>query len=272
MNEETDHTNPTTPQQVPIIINDSNRRVGCLNRCLLMVVGAFLILLLFLSPSIIALATGAATFNSIADGIRDFLNPQTTAQVNTTQTLVSRIQPIGDLVSVRVELAKANINVGIRQGPGGICSFEARHVGEATIEASIDLSEITQANFEEDETGKITRIILPEARLFRCTIDYFDQYTYSNPPCRLDLEGAEALARYIAMNEFREDAIMGGIRRRAEHEAIFLIGNLVEFLTGQPIDITFAENGSSTSDDHSCFPEVPPGWIYDETARTWVKS
>lgn len=261
---------PPTPLQEPSAPRAAG---GCWKGCLLMVGGALLLVLLLLSPGIFAVATGVTTFNAFLEGIRDFLDPRPSAQIIPGETIIARIQPMGDLVSVRVQLAKANILARVRYGVADACSFEARHVAQAVIEASVDLSAVSPANLTLDAAGQITRITLPPARLFRCALEQFDQYTHSQPPgCVVPLDDAENLARYTALNEFREDTLAGGIRRQAEREASFLVGNLVELLTGRRVEIVFDAGDSPPPDDRTCFPQPPPGWSFDAATQSWRKS
>lgn len=261
---------PLTPPQDNLPRRSGN---GCLKGCLLLAVGALLLALILVSPGIIAVATGVTTWNAFLASVRDFFDPSPNAQIIPGETIVSRIQPMGDLVSVRVQLAKADILARVRYGVADACSFEARHVAQASIEASVDLSAFSLANLTLDADGQITRITLPTPRLFRCVLEQFDQYTHSQPPgCVVPLDDAENLARYVALNDFRERALEGGIRRQAEREASFLVGNLVELVTGRRVEIVFDAGSSPLQDDRTCFPQPPAGWSFDEATQSWRKS
>ncbi len=64
----------------------------------------------------------------------------TTANVFTSQTIVSSIQPMGQLVSISAQVAKADIFVGVQQGALNACGYSVNHVAQGTIEAGIDLN------------------------------------------------------------------------------------------------------------------------------------
>jgi hypothetical protein len=108
-----------------------------------------------------------------------------TAKVFSTQTIVNGIQPMGQLVSVSAQLAKADIYVGVKQGALNACGFSANHVAQGTVEAGIDLAQISDGDIVFDEKSNTFTITLPAPQLTSCRIDFIRQYQRSTTTCRL---------------------------------------------------------------------------------------
>ncbi len=261
--------------QPPAPIQSANsgyaeQRPGC-SGCGWGIAGAFGCLALLVLPIVVLILAGTLTVNGIIGGIRDIFNPQPqSAQVITTQTIITGIQPMGQLVSISAQLAKADILVGIQQGALNACGFSANHVAQGTVEAGIDLSNITEDNIQYDVLTNTYRLRLPAAQLTSCRVDFIRQYDRSTTACAVDWDEARLLANFGALVEFRDDSLEGEITARAEREARMVLGNFVSLLTGAQVEIVF--EGSDTAIlPPSCQPEIPQGWSYDETTRQWTK-
>ncbi|MBI5671005.1 MAG: DUF4230 domain-containing protein [Chloroflexi bacterium] len=260
-------------QPVPIVTNVHvpQGRSGCLTGCALLIAVIGIVASL---PVVLPILMGTITLNNVIGGIQNLFSPKpVTAAVISTRTIVTHLQPMGQLVSVSAQLAKANIQVGVdRRGVLGnnLCGFSADYVAQGTIRAGIDLSGLTEANLTFDEASQTYTLTLPHAQLTSCSVDFIDQYAGSTTLCPgVDWDEIRQLASYTALNAFRADAVEGGITTRAEREANLTLGSFIKLLTGKDVQIVFAE--TETPPDSTCQPEPPEGWIRDEVAGTWTK-
>ncbi len=220
--------------------------------------------------AVLVLSTGL-TLGSITNTITALLAPGP-AQITIvpSQTIVNSIQPMGHLVSVRVQLAKADIEVSITQGLLGAASFTTSHVAQGTIEAGIDLTRLSAGDVSYDAAGDIYTVTLPPAQLTGCHVDYIRQYAYSGTILPVDRDQARQMAEYTALLEFRDDALEGGILSRAEEQARLVFANLVGALTGSKAEIVF-EQAAQLPLPPSCEPDPPGNWSYDPATQTWTQ-
>lgn len=230
---------------------------------------AVVILLIFLIPVLL----GLTTFNALLNTIVGIFNPAAspaTATVITTRTLLTGIQPLGQLVSISTQLAKADIAIGVQQGALNTCGFSARHVAQGAVEAGIDLTQIDENAISYNALTNTYTIQMPAPQLTSCRIDFIRQYDRSFTTCAVDWDEARLLANYKALVDFREDAIEGGILNRARQEARLVIGNFVKLLTNANVELVFSEVSSSPA-PQSCVPEIPQGWTFNEQTQQWQK-
>jgi hypothetical protein len=192
------------------------------------------------------------------------------AQVISTQTIVQGIQPLGQLVSVSAQLAKADVQVKVYQGAFNSCGFSANHVVQGAVEAGIDLTKINEGALRYDEARETYVLLVPEPQLTSCRVDYIRQYDRSFTTCSVDWDEARLLANYSALNDFRTDAVEGGIIDRAETETRLVLGNFVRLLTGHPVEIVFQAPEAMITPP-SCQPAMPEGWSYDPASSVWQK-
>jgi hypothetical protein len=246
-------------------------RRGC-SGCAWGVAGAFGCLALLILPIVVLLLVGAITLNQLLDGARNIMNPPPpVAVIDTSQTILAGIQPLGQLVSVSAELAKADIFIGVQQGQFNACGFSANHVAQGAVEAGIDLTKVTPNNIEYDETTNTYTILLPAAELTSCRIDFIRQYERSLTVCNVDWDEARLLANYQALTEFRDDALESDLLGRAEQEARIAIGDFVTTVTGARVNVVFAAPDGAPPLPASCQPDIPQGWTFDMTTGAWVK-
>ena len=218
----------------------------------------------------ISIVLGVTTFNNVKNGIVGIFRPQTTANVVSTETILQSIRPLGQLVSVSAQVAKADIHVGVEQGAFNACGYGANHVAQGTIEAGIDLTQFdeTQANYNAlDDEYTLT---LPAPQLTSCRIDYIRQYNRTTTVCRIDWDEARILANHMAIHDFVNDSLESGILERAERETNLLIDNFVSSLTGSSVSVVFAENSEMTLPS-SCKPTAPENWVFDDNKQSWQK-
>lgn len=214
--------------------------------------------------------SGVTSLNNILGGFTGGLAaPPPQAAVVSTQTVVTSIQSMGQLVSISAQMAKADINVRITQGFMGASSFTTNHVAQGAIEAGIDLTQLTAANVSHDPLTNTYTVVLPAAQLTSCRVDYIRQYGYSGTLLPVDRDSARLLANYTALVEFRDDALEGGILNRAQEQAALVFSNLVNTLTGGQTVITFSE--ASPPLPQSCEPDIPGSWRYDPATQAWTQ-
>ncbi|MBZ0300727.1 MAG: DUF1232 domain-containing protein, partial [Anaerolineae bacterium] len=99
----------------------------------------FLALLVFLGITI-SILSGVMTFNNLVSSFGNFLGQPTTATVVSSRTIVSSLQPLGQLVSISAEVAKADIGVSVHTGGINLCGHSANHVAQGAIEAGVDIT------------------------------------------------------------------------------------------------------------------------------------
>ncbi len=231
------------------------------------------ILLLIPTVLIVVGTTSMGGLISSVGGLFGLGAPQpATANIISTQTIVQGIQPLGQLVSISSQLAKADVAVSVGQGALNACGYSASHVVQGTIEAGIDLTQIQEADFAYDEDNDRYVLILPAPQLTSCRIDYIRQYDRSSTVCAVDWDEARLLANYISLNNFRDEAVEGGILSRAEQEARLVIGNFIRLVTNKTVEVIFrpAPEGETVAPS-SCNPTTPAGWSYNPANGNWEK-
>jgi hypothetical protein len=110
---------------------------------------------------LIVFLTGAMSINDVFNQIGSIFNRPVVAQVNTSRTIVTSLQPLGQLVSLSVELAQADINVTVNAGAMNLCGHSANHVAQGVIEAGVDITKITEDSVSYDEASNTYTITLP---------------------------------------------------------------------------------------------------------------
>jgi hypothetical protein len=173
-------------------------------------------------------------------------------------------------VSISAQLAKADIFVGVQQGALNACGFGANHVAQGTIEAGIDLTQITESDVSYSNAMDTYTLTLPPPQLTSCRVDFIRQYDRTTTACSVDWDEARLLANYTSLLEFRDDALEGGILNRAEQEARLVLGNFVELLTQSNVEINFRALDGITMPS-SCQPEVPQGWVLNSEIGQWIR-
>jgi hypothetical protein len=235
-------------------------------------IGCFLVLAVVLAVILLIVTTG---FDNVVNGVNRTLDrilnaPPPVASVVSTQTIVQGIQPMGQLVSISAQLAKADIFVGVQQGALNACGFGANHVAQGTIEAGINLAQVTEDDVSYNAATDTYTLSLPAAQLTSCRVDFIRQYDRTTTACSVDWDEARMLANYTSLVEFRDDALEGGILNRAQQEARLVLGNFVQLLTGSNVEIVFKPPDGAAM-HASCQPEVPQGWVFNPDTGAWIK-
>jgi len=262
---------PPHPPEITIMPTTVSPSQEQRSGCFYGIAGALGCLLLLLLPVLVLLVTGAITLNSLISNIVGIFNGRPPiASVISTQTIVTSIQPMGQLVSVSAQLAKADVSIAIQQGALDACSYSAKHVTQGTIEGGIDLTKVGETDIQFDSETNTYTVTLPAAQITSCRVDFIRQYDRSLTVCPVDWDEARLLANYEVINEFRDDALEGGITSRAEQEARVTLGNFIHLLTGATVNILF-KTDTTTVLPPSCTPDIPAGWVLDATTHTWSK-
>lgn len=235
------------------------------------VAGGIGCLLVLLVIPVMLVVLGVTSVSGIIGGLGSLFGasapPQ--AQVISSQTIVQGIQPLGQLVSISVQLAKADVRVNITSGTLNIGGYGANHVVQGAVEAGIDLTQIDSDDLGFDEARETYVLIVPAPQLTSCRVEYIRQYDRSFTTLGVDWDEARLLANYMALTAFRDDAVEGGILTRAESEARLVLGNFVRVLTGHPVEVVFQPSPEATVMPSSCQPDSPPGWTFDTAANLW---
>lgn len=214
-----------------------------------------------------------AVVGGVINSLRGVFNTSSlpvTASVIDTPSIINSVLPLGQLVTVNAQLAKADIKVDVRGGVLNACSYNADHVAVGAVEAGVDLSELDDGAARYDETTETYYLTLPTPRLTSCRIEFIRQYNRSFTTCAVDWDEARLLANYTALEDFRNTAVEGGIIQRAEREARIVMESFVRALTQKNVVVSF-----NNADDQvvavppSCIPQAPQGWEYSQQDRVW---
>lgn len=218
----------------------------------------------------LALVIGGYVMGAVT-AVRDFFFPESGAYVRSTRTILNGIRGFGQLVTVAVEVAKADIRVEVNEGFLNYGHYRASHVAVGVIEAGIDITAVGEANVRFDIANEIYHVILPPPLITSCRIEYIDQYGASLTLLPADWDVIRQLAQYEALTEFSRDALEGGILARAGEEAALRIGDFISAITGKTAVVNYQENASNASSPQSCVPEPPQGWSKKEGESGWKK-
>ncbi|MGJ3239934.1 MAG: DUF4230 domain-containing protein [Anaerolineae bacterium] len=270
-----DEKNKNVPVPVPNASSFSASK-GC-GLLLTSIGGVMMIVTLF---CVLTVISGVTSFADVWRSVGDFIGANPRAQVVSSRTLITNIQPLGQLVSVSVDVAKADIEVRVDGSRFNLCNYRANHVASGTIEAGIDFTALTEDSIIYDEATNTYTITLPPANLTSCRVDYIRQYERSgaNPGCGADWDQVRLLANYDATTEFAQDVLDNGILSRAEREASLLMESFVTALTsadandGATVNIVYATAETPASLPGSCTPQIPGGWEFDEELNAWTRT
>lgn len=271
------------PKNSPVT-DDDEQRAGC-RGCLWGLAGIGGCLLIGGIALLVLVLTGVTTVGGVLVGIGSVFGLEAApprANVVSTRTLVSAIQPLGQLVSISSEMSISDVHVGVQQGVGNACGVSASHAVTGGVEAGIDLTGVTEDDIQYDETTNTYTITVPEPYLTSCRVDTLQQYARSFTTCATNWDELTQLARYTAITQFRDDTLEGGILTRAETEARTVLTNFLGLVTGGNVVIQFrpaiaptAESGdiSTPESPHaaSCNPAPPPGWRIDPATGGWTR-
>ncbi len=217
--------------------------------------------------SILALVIGFGVVRpaiELIPSLGNVLGLSPSAQGSTTRTIVNSIQPLGQLVTMSVEVAHANVNV---QASTALCGYEANYVSQSVIEAGIDISAIDQNSIRYDEANDAYTVKAPAPAITSCRNEYFDQYSKSGggtATCFDDFwDDMSIIGRHLSMERFVKDALESGILQRAENQATIVLGNFISAVTGSKVHIAYHDPPDEPFVPSSCSLDSAPGWIED---------
>lgn len=72
------------------------------------------------------------------------------------------------------------------------------------------------------------------------------------------------------MNRFVEDALEGGILKRAENQATIVLGNFISAVTGSQVQIDYDKAPEDPIIPSSCILDLPSGWKKDNNGG-WTR-
>jgi hypothetical protein len=210
---------------------------------------------------------------ALRTSVLNFFGGTPTATVVSNRTLLTGLQSLGQLVSVRAEVAKADIGVSAHMGGLNLCGHSAFHVAQGAIEAGIDITQVNDDSIRYDEASNTYAITLPPPVITSCRIEYIRQYDRSggNPTCGIDWDRVRLLANYVAMTEFAQDSLDGGILETAESRTTTVMTSFVSSLTDSEVVIRYAEADGATVLPSSCEPQLPPGWELNAETGDWIR-
>jgi len=213
---------------------------------------------------VLALLAGAH-FSDTFNDITNFFFPNR-AIVQTGRTIVNNLQGIGQLVTVKAEVAKTDVRVSIHRGFLNAGFYSANHIAVGAIEAGIDFDKIgdDSVRFENDSYT----ITLPSPVITSCRIEHIDQNNYSLTLLSADWDTVRQLAQHDATEQFVQEMIENGILSKAEEETDLRIGSFASNLSsGKPVNIVYEERSGEVELPASCQPDPPSGWEKDEKGR-----
>lgn len=222
------------------------------------------IAILVMSPFVgiaILLLSGSLALSGVIAPIFDLFDLPATANIVSSRTIVNSVRGLGQLVTVRVELAKSDVRVSIHEGVLNTGFYSANHVAVGIIEAGVDISGFGKGNLRI-ESDKVV-LTLPAPIVTSCNIDHIDQYEHSFSLLQKDWDTVRQLAEFDAIMAFRQDALDGGILERAKDEITFRLGNFVSELTGAEAQVEFADATDPPGYGDTCYPDPPSGWSQD---------
>jgi hypothetical protein len=264
------------PEITPYEVNSTEPRTrptGCfwilggLTGCLLCP------LIILAVPVLLGFTSVNGLLGGIQNGIVSVVHPPPPAAsiTTTSQTIVQSVLPLGQLVSISVQMAKPDITVGVRQGTLNACGYAASHVVSGSVDAGVDLTQFTPDDVIFDAKANKYIITLPAPEITSCRIESSRQYDRTTTACNVDWDATRIIAEGVALQSFRQDALEGGILTRAQNEASVTIGAFIHGLTGKDVEIHFTAPPSDPELPPSCSRDLPPGWVYDQSTGSWTE-
>lgn len=230
--------------------------------------------LIVIIPALVTAGTIGGAWALLAHNLGSIVNPAPpSAAVASSATIVNQVRPLGQLVSTRAQVAKADIAITVSAGRFSQCGHSANHVAQATIEAGIDLLGVDESAVAYDPLTDTYTLTLPSPVITSCRVDFIDQYQRSAfvPGCTVDWDDLRQIAQYESLKAFREDALEGGLLITAERDAQLALTSFIGALTGSSVEVIFVdvaldERGSG------CDPELPRDWQFNAQMGTWTRT
>ena len=185
--------------------------------------------------------------------------------VETSRTIINNLQGMGQLVTVKAEVAKTDVRISIHGGILNFGYYSANHIAVGVIEAGIDFDALNDdsVRFENDAYT----VILPAPIITSCRIEHIDQNEYSFTLLAADWDAVRQLAQSEAIVQFAKEMIEKGILGKAKEETTIRIGDFASSLTGKPVNIEYTTATAEPILPPSCEPDPPSGWEKDENGE-----
>ena len=215
------------------------------------------------TPTNTATATSTATATPTATPTNTPIPPR---------SIVTGIQTLGELITVRTELAHVDLMVHY---PASIaCAYSANHVARGVIEAGIDLTAIDEDSIQHHFFSNAYTVTAPRPMITSCRIEYFRQYDKRGGGGMIcfanDWQDMSDIGRHLAMNHFVQAALEGGVLAKAEQQASIVLRNFIGDVTNSRVDIEFEEAAEEPMIPDSCQLEPPLDWEKDPSGA-WIR-
>ena len=191
----------------------------------------------------------------------DRIAPTATAEIISSQAIISSLRGIGRLVTVTSDPHTMLVHVGIKQGITSfdeLTSYGADHEAHGIIEAGIDFTRIRSNGLRCEDT---CTLIVPHPTITNCTITKLKQLDNSFAVGSRDWELLEELGRTQAIKLFIEKVNeQEDILDKAKEETEIVLGEFVSGLIGKLVHIEFEEVPAELITGLTCQPDPPFGW------------
>lgn len=251
-----------------VFIHRDSRGSGLSCGCLALI--ALLIASPFVGIAVLALSSGFALSGLIAP-VLDFINPPPSVNFVSSRTIVDSLRGLGQLVTVRSELSKPDLQVAINEGIANSGYHSASHVALGSIEAGVDITQFGRDDVRFNAQDGSIHLTLPQPMITSCNVEHIDQRDHSITVLQKDWDAVRQLAEYEAIMQFREDALEGGILEEAKAEITQRLGAFLNILTGSPVHIKFEDEGEARL-GNTCLPDLPTGWQIDAENGEWKRA
>ena len=220
--------------------------------------------------------------------------PTDTATFTSTPTItpippriiLSGIQTLGQLVTVRQELAFVDIEVS-DPAPLG-CRYTAQHVAKGVIEAGVDLSAIDEDSIQRNSSGNLQKVKVPSPAISSCRIEHFRQYDRRGGGTAScfgnNWDAMSDIGRHLAMDQFVAEALgrvaqdgeneakEDNILEKAEKQAALVLRSFISDLTGSRVEIEFEDPTAEPVIPASCQVDRPANWERRDDGNGWRRS
>jgi hypothetical protein len=201
------------------------------------------------------------------------INQPPRVTVSTMGAIIESVRKQGTLSTVNVSYLDQNMEVNTRFGALGVCNITAKHFVAGNVDAGIDLTGITPENISYDASSEVLTLTLPASRLLNCSLDAVRTQQYETTGetifCSTNTDDMRRFASYMALNQFRQQAIDEGILFAAQENAVSTLTDMVKALTEvETVEIAFAPESIRIIPE-SCDPQPPEGFVYNRLTGLW---
>ncbi len=223
---------PQTPENKPTIVEEieyeSDPRGGC-QGCLYGIGGAVgclgIVAILFAG----LLFFTETTLGNFVDGVSNIFNNETSTR-NVSVPVVEGIQQLSALATVRYNYSNiVETSVDMPDLLAGLYGNSQVMIAVGSIDAGINLAEVTEDDLVIDEEANTMMLTLPPPVILNCALDESksevierDTGLFASPLPELDTE-----SRRFALRQFRDIALESDILEDAKQESEILIRNFI---------------------------------------------